>query len=343
MIRDDARSIAWKLAFLLWLPLAVASGSAASAQPNPPAEASLVGRVVALEAALHQQQMANDALLQRLAALEALVGQQGHAIAEHAYKLAPVARADGGGAGTEWVLTGVNLHVRNGLGRTAGTSNSLEFGAITTNGLGNVIIGYNEDTPDVDRSGSHNLVLGLYNGYSSVAGIVGGERNRIGGPGAAVITGVRSFATGRYAVVVTGQQNQALEARSLALSGAFNRADGGGTILAGIGNITFGPTTCAEEPDDTRPQFCGLGGVIVAGFSNKAGSAGVVVDGISNRVNFGGTIVGGFQNVVLPDGNVGTGGVLVGGESNLIDRGRAPVLVGGTNQSAGANHSITPP
>lgn len=342
MVQDDARSIAWKPVFLLWLLLAVGYAAPAIAQPTPLADASLVARVVAVETALHEQQMANDALLQRLAALEALVQQQGEAIEAHGYKLAPVARVDGVGTGTEWVLTDVNLHVRNGLGQTGGTSTSLEFGEITTNGLGNVIIGYNEAAVGVDRSGSHNLVLGTFNGYSSVAGIVGGERNRVAGPGATVITGSHSFATGRYGVVVTGSRNEALGARSLALSGAFNRADGGGTILAGTANITFGPTTCAEEPEPTRPQFCALGGVIVAGTFNKAGSAGVVVDGLANRVNFGGTIVGGIQNVVLPDGNVGTAGVLVGGENNVIDRGRTPVLVGGTGQSAGANHSITP-
>lgn len=45
----------------------------------------------------------------------------------------------------------MNLQVINGEGATADTAN----------GLGNLIVGYNEDT-DVpsDRSGSHNLVVG---------------------------------------------------------------------------------------------------------------------------------------------------------------------------------------
>jgi hypothetical protein len=50
-------------------------------------------------------------------------------------------------------LTGVNLHVVNGAGSTD-----------STNSLGNVIIGYNEEDPGSpdDRTGSHMLVVGSY-------------------------------------------------------------------------------------------------------------------------------------------------------------------------------------
>ena len=34
-------------------------------------------------------------------------------------------------------------------------------------GLGNLVIGYNEDSGDDDRSGSHNLIVGGYHSYSS--------------------------------------------------------------------------------------------------------------------------------------------------------------------------------
>src|SRR5215813_12852098 len=55
------------------------------------------------------------------------------------------------GAANEVVISGANLRIVNGLGCTG-----------TTNGLGNVIVGYNEArspgaTPD-DRTGSHNVV-----------------------------------------------------------------------------------------------------------------------------------------------------------------------------------------
>jgi hypothetical protein len=56
------------------------------------------------------------------------------------------------GATNEVVISGANLRIVNGLGSTD-----------TTNGVGNLIVGYNEprqfDLPDI-RTGSHNVVVG---------------------------------------------------------------------------------------------------------------------------------------------------------------------------------------
>ena len=65
----------------------------------------------------------------------------------------------------EVVITEANLRIVNGLGSTE-----------TTNGLGNLIVGYNElrnipDFPDV-RTGSHNVVVGELNNFSSFGGLV---------------------------------------------------------------------------------------------------------------------------------------------------------------------------
>jgi hypothetical protein len=68
-------------------------------------------------------------------------------------------------AANEVVISGANLRIVNGLGSTE-----------TTNGLGNLIVGYNElrnipDFPDV-RTGSHNVVVGELNNFSSFGGLV---------------------------------------------------------------------------------------------------------------------------------------------------------------------------
>ena len=66
--------------------------------------------------------------------------------------------------------TGVNVHVRDGSGGTDGA----------VNGLGNLIVGYNEDSGDT-RSGSHNLVVGQGRGSSSRTDPgFGGRINRVG-------------------------------------------------------------------------------------------------------------------------------------------------------------------
>mgnify|MGYP001125547619 CR=1 FL=1 len=60
--------------------------------------------------------------------------------------------------GDTLVVSGANLQVVNGTGTTDGEPN----------GLGNVIVGYNEERTDDDndRTGSHVLVLGAENNYS---------------------------------------------------------------------------------------------------------------------------------------------------------------------------------
>src|SRR5262249_12829054 len=66
------------------------------------------------------------------------------------------------GGPNEVVITGANLRIVNGLGATE-----------TTNGLGNLIVGYNEPrqfAPNV-RTGSHNVVVGMEHNFSSFGGL----------------------------------------------------------------------------------------------------------------------------------------------------------------------------
>ena len=64
-------------------------------------------------------------------------------------------------------FTGVNVQVVDGSGNTAGA----------INGLGNLIVGYNENS-SATRTGSHNLVVGMNNSYTSYGGFVGGRTTR---------------------------------------------------------------------------------------------------------------------------------------------------------------------
>lgn len=102
--------------------------------------------------------------------------------------------------GTEMHITGANLHVENGSGTTAGEPN----------GLGNVIIGYNEarDT-DSRRTGSHNLVIGDRHNYSSYGGMVAGYENDIAAPHACVSGGTKNQALGEYTSITGGRENVA--------------------------------------------------------------------------------------------------------------------------------------
>jgi len=76
-------------------------------------------------------------------------------------------------------ISGANLHIVNGLGATD-----------TTNGLGNLIVGYNEHRPPTAlppttdiRTGSHNVVVGREHNFSRFGGLVVGDSMRSVDPG----------------------------------------------------------------------------------------------------------------------------------------------------------------
>jgi hypothetical protein len=70
-------------------------------------------------------------------------------------------------AGDLLTFSGMNVQVVGGSGQTAGV-----------NGLGNLIVGYNENNVAATRTGSHNLVVGYDHEYTS-SGSAGGCRTRL--------------------------------------------------------------------------------------------------------------------------------------------------------------------
>jgi hypothetical protein len=110
----------------------------------------------------------------QIAALQALVADLKGRLAALETKLAHVTVS-----GNDLFINGANLHLTNGTGATE-----------TANGLGNLIIGYNElRGAGDDRSGSHNLVVGIRNNYSSYGGLVGGAQAAISAPYSTAIVG----------------------------------------------------------------------------------------------------------------------------------------------------------
>lgn len=113
--------------------------------------------------------------------------------------------------GDSMVFTNMNLHVVNGAGNTE-----------SANGKGNIIIGYNEGKGA--RSGSHNLVVGPRNSYSSYGAIVSGAGNSSSGKYASVISGTSNNAQGDYSTILGGEKNNASGAFSVIAGGAQRSA-----------------------------------------------------------------------------------------------------------------------
>jgi hypothetical protein len=129
----------------------------------------------------------------------------------------------------EIFITGANLHILNGLGRT-GCGSEEEPIPDCPNGLGNLIVGYNEPRPEEEgeniRAGSHNVVVGQEHNFSRFGGLVVGVDNTI---------------SGDFAVVSGGDSNTASALASAVSGGMFNTASGQAlSVSGGQGNTASG-------------------------------------------------------------------------------------------------------
>jgi len=208
--------------------------------------------------------------------------------------------------GDDIFIDGANLHVRNGGGITNGA-----------NGFGNIIIGYNELRSDAtdDRSGSHMLVLGSGNNFTSFGGIVSGELNSTEAP---------------FSSIIGGDGNS-----------TFSEID-----------FTGGLTKNMAIIGGSRNIAVGTGGVAVGGFLNDVTSGGpgaVLSGGRLNSVQFGNTFIGGGQSntalrnssAILGGRNNTTGGSyssISGGRDNTAN-GFASSISGGRNNTTDGNDS----
>jgi hypothetical protein len=133
--------------------------------------------------------------------------------------------------GDSLVVTGMNVQIVDGTGNTDGEPN----------GLGNLIIGYNEATQGQTRTGSHNLVIGREHAYQSYGGVVAGYNNALGGAEASIVGGANNIATGARAAVLGGSFNTTSGYGSSVAGGLLNLADGGhATVSGGESNTASG-------------------------------------------------------------------------------------------------------
>jgi hypothetical protein len=154
-------------------------------------------------------------------------------------------------SGDTLVLTGVNLQIVNGLGSTA-----------TENGTGNLVLGYNEAREfrlEVDRTGSHNVVIGEWHNYGGHSGLVSGWFNTLLGDYGAAL-GFRNSALGDGATVSGGNDNRAIGNLSSVAGGIRNSAEGlGAAVIGGDSNFARGPqTTITGGASNLATAFLGV-------------------------------------------------------------------------------------
>jgi hypothetical protein len=150
--------------------------------------------------------------------------------------------------GPHLIIEGVNVHVRSGSGNTmddCGFFHPDYPNCESITGLGNFIVGYNErDRGVVDRSGSHNLVVGRGHNYGSFGGLVAGGFNDIHGAFASVCGGWRNTASGNFSSVSGGERNIASGNFSSVSGGLFNEASGtAASVSGGVGGDASGESS----------------------------------------------------------------------------------------------------
>jgi hypothetical protein len=139
----------------------------------------------------------------------------------------------------EIIITGANLRIVNGLGQTDCGPDDTPI-PDCPNGLGNLIVGYNElrEGEENSRIGSHNVVVGQQHNFSRFGGLVVGAFNTISGAFAAVSGGRGNTADGG-ATAVSGGENNVASGAFAAVSGGENNVASGleSSISGGRGNV----------------------------------------------------------------------------------------------------------
>jgi hypothetical protein len=302
--------------------------------------------VGSLQAAVATLQAENQSLRNQVASLQASVASlesnvQGIAKSE-VMALDPYVGVTQDGRGPLVRLTGVNLQIVNG-------GNATE----TVNGLGNLIVGYDETAPEgsapecwTDRprdprplshretagfeqpcvaykTGSHNIVVGSYNAYLSSGGLLAGRFNTLWGQSASITAGEYNSAVDG-ASVSGGIDNVAMGQYSSVSGGTYNTASGdwAASVSGGISNIASGDGSSVSGGEQNRAAK--TAGSVSGGFGNLA----------SGDASFGGwaSVSGGAHNVAdAPYASIS------GGEHNLVG-GRE--YVSGASISGGFNNRV---
>lgn len=126
-----------------------------------------------------------------------------------------------------FVISGCDVRIQNGQGSTA-----------STNGHGNLILGYNEaETNWPEKGGSHNMIIGIGNQYQSYSAIVAGRSNAVQAPHGAILGGHHNTVNGQFGTISGGNSNLVSAADAHVSGGTDNKALGvDSVVLGGAGN-----------------------------------------------------------------------------------------------------------
>lgn len=239
------------------------------------------------------------------------------------------------------LFKGVNVQIVNGVGTMQ-----------STNGRGNLIVGYQVENPLIQRTGSHNLIVGEDHTYASYGGIASGEANQLLGPNSTALGGFVNVVRGERCAVVGGTQNEvdgidntiiagdqsfigSSASRSAIISSWESRVEDNdfNVIIGGQNNqITGGSFNAVVTGSGHSLQFADYVGVVSGEGHTPLGAAfAALVGGERNHIannTYYSVIVGGSENSVTE-----MRGTVVGGLGNHA-QGESSTVGGGLNRTA---------
>jgi hypothetical protein len=181
--------------------------------------------------------------------------------------------------GPHIIFSGANVHVRSGSGSTADNS------TLTLTGLGNLIVGYNEQQATaVSRTGSHNLIVGGEHGFTRHGGLAAGAGNTLDGA-SAFAAGVRNVARGDFSSVTGGAGNQALQIADTVSGGTNNTANAGSSSISG-GQENMTVAVSSSVSGGRQNTASGPYASVTGGFTNTAAAEASSVAGGQGNVAF---------------------------------------------------------
>jgi hypothetical protein len=209
-------------------------------------------------------------------------------------------------------FSGCNLQIVNGEGKTA-----------SSNGEGNLVIGYDENVEKRKQTGSHDLILGEQQEFTSFAGLVAGTKNAIIGPYASISGGDTNTASGQAASVSGGTESTASGQDASVSGGAQNTASGqDASVSGGRQNTASGlfASVSGGRVDTASGFVSSVGG----GIANHAeGAEASISGGAENRIGestveswIGG---GGSNRIFAPAGEEELGAAIFGGNELSTD------------------------
>jgi hypothetical protein len=247
-------------------------------------------------------------------------------------------------------FSGMNMQIVNGTGATN-----------SANGTGNLILGYNETRDDTEcpdgwdcnrRTGSHMLVSGYRNNYTSWGGVVLGTRNETSGSYASVSGGYGNSASGTWASVSGGSGNTASGTESSVSGGWSNEASGRSASVSG-GHSNQASGNYVSVSGGQQNIASGYAVSVSGGRGNQAIGENASVSGGSSNQAIGdyASVSGGTRNTVNGQYASVSGGTwneasgynasVSGGESNTASGDESSVSGGISNVASGSWASVS--